>query len=325
MNHTPSIAAIAIGRNEGQRLIDCLDSLKANGIQRVIYIDSGSTDGSIDRALERGIEVLSLDMSIPFTAARARNAGLAALAESPPDFVQMVDGDSQLLPSWIDKASAHLQKNAKLAIICGHCRERYPDASIFNRLCDREWRGPIGTIGACGGNFFARYATLMSVGCFDPNLIAGEEPDLCLRLRRAGWQIERLDTEMVLHDAAITRFSQFWRRARRAGHAFAEGQWRHRNGTEGHYRRETQRALLWGAVLPFAIALCLPIHPGFSAVLAAAYPAQVLRLTAREGFTLLSVEGALLLTISKLAEAQGVIGFHTGRLLRRRPSLIEYK
>ena len=325
MNRRPVIAAIAIGRNEGQRLVDCLESLKAQGIQRIIYVDSGSTDGSTERAVERDVEVHPLDMSRPFTAARARNAGLEALAGSPPDFVQLIDGDSQLLPGWIDKATRHMETGAKLAIVCGHCRERHPDASMYNRLCDREWRGPTGPVEACGGNSFARYDALAAVGGFDPSLIAGEEPDLCLRLRRAGWQIERLDAEMVLHDAAITRFSQFWRRARRAGHAFAEGHWRHRHGPEGHYRRETRRALLWGAALPLLILLALPVHPGIATILLAAYPAQMLRLARREGFSRPAREAALLLTLAKFAEAQGAIGYHLARLRNRRTGLIEYK
>ncbi|WGV15933.1 glycosyltransferase [Fuscovulum ytuae] len=325
MTHLPSLAAVVIGRNEGTRLLGCLDSLAAAGISRVVYVDSGSTDGSAEAATARGAIVVRLSSDQPFTAARARNAGLAALEAEPPEFVQLIDGDCALDQGWISLAVAHMATIHGLAIACGRVRERFPEISPYNRLCDREWDTPIGIATACGGNALARYAALASVGHFNPNLIAGEEPDLCLRLRRKGWQIERLDAEMVLHDAAITRFSQFWRRARRAGHAFAEGQWRHRNGTEGHYLRETRRALFWGMTLPLATALCFLIHPVLGAILAAAYPAQVLRLTAREGFTRPASEAAILLTVSKFAEAQGVIGFHVARLIRRRTKLIEYK
>lgn len=321
----PSLAAIAIGRNEGPRLIACLDSLRAAGIARVIYVDSGSTDGSSARAAERGAQVITLDMAQPFTAARARNAGLAALADAPPDLVQMIDGDCTLDPGWIAAATDHLMAHPDLAILCGRRRERHPQASIYNRLCDREWDTPIGDTRSCGGDALARHVALTQIGGFDPSLIAGEEPDLCLRLRRAGWRIERIAAEMVLHDAAMTRFSQFWRRARRAGHAFAEGQWRHRHGPEGHYRRETARALLWGAALPALILLALPGLPALSALLAMAYPAQILRLAAREGFSRPACEAALLLTLAKFAEAQGAIGYHLSRLSNRPKRLIEYR
>lgn len=321
----PTLAAIAIGRNEGARLTACLDSLQAAGIPRIVYVDSGSTDGSPARAAACGAQVVALDLTTPFTAARARNAGLAALADAPPDLVQLIDGDCTLAPGWITTATPHLLARPRLAIVCGRRRERHPEASAYNRLCDREWDTPIGPATACGGDALARYQALASVGGFSPDLIAGEEPDLCLRLRRDGWQIERLEAEMTSHDAAITRFGQFWRRARRAGHAFAEGHWRHRHGPEGHFRRETRRALLWGAALPALLLLLLPLSPGLAALLALAYPAQILRLAAREGFSRSGCEAALLLTLSKFAEAQGAFGFHLSRLRRRRVGLIEYK
>ena len=325
MTAPPSLAAIAIGRNEGQRLIACLDSLKAAGLARIIYVDSGSTDGSPTRAAERGAQVVTLDMAQPFTAARARNAGLAALADAPPDLVQLIDGDCTLDPGWITTATAHLAAHPDLAIVCGRRRERHPEASVYNRLCDREWDTPIGEAAACGGDALARHAALAQVGGFDPSLIAGEEPDLCLRLRRAGWRIERIAAEMALHDAAMTRFSQFWRRARRAGHAFAEGQWRHRHGPEAHYRRETRRALMWGAALPLLILLALPLMPALAALLLLAYPLQMARLAARDGLTRHAIESAVLLTLAKFAEAQGVIGYHLSRLRNRPTRLIEYK
>lgn len=325
MTARPTLAAIAIGRNEGARLIACLDSLKAAGIDRIVYVDSGSTDASPDRAAERGVTVVTLDMSVPFTAARARNAGLAALADNPPDLVQLIDGDCALDPTWIAMTTKNLFTQPDLAIVCGRCRERYPEASIYNRLCDREWDTALGDSSACGGIFLARYAALTSVGGFDATLIAGEEPDLCLRLRRDGWRIERIAAEMVRHDAAMTRFSQFWRRARRAGHAFAEGHWRHRHGPEGYYRHETRRALLWGAVLPLTILLLLPVHAAIAAFLFAAYPVQVLRLAAREGFSRPAWEAATLHTLAKFAEARGVFSYHIARLRHRRIGLIEYK
>lgn len=47
------VDAIVIGRNEGQRLIDCLGSLLGQ-VRRVIYVDSGSSDGSVEAARARG-------------------------------------------------------------------------------------------------------------------------------------------------------------------------------------------------------------------------------------------------------------------------------
>ena len=47
----PSVDAVVIGRNEGARLIACLDSLQGQ-VRRVVYVDSGSTDGRIKNHLK---------------------------------------------------------------------------------------------------------------------------------------------------------------------------------------------------------------------------------------------------------------------------------
>ena len=152
------IGAIAIGRNEGARLVQCLDSLQGQ-VGRIVYVDSGSTDGSVEMARARGVEVVSLDMTQPFTAARARNAGLEALRQGDvPAFVQFVDGDCEVRPDWISKAFSFLQENPKMAVVCGRRRERFPDASIYNAHCDREWDTPVGAALACGGDALMRMA-----------------------------------------------------------------------------------------------------------------------------------------------------------------------
>jgi len=312
------VDAVVIGRNEGARLTACLDSL-AGQVRRLVYVDSGSTDGSLAAARTRGAEVVSLDMTQPFTAARARNAGLALLADDPPQFVQFVDGDCEVRPDWIATAATFLQDHPEVVVVCGRRRERFPEASVWNRLCDREWDTPVGEATACGGDALMRHAAVAAIGGYDPTLIAGEEPDLCLRLRRAGGRIWRLEAEMTLHDAAMTRFGQWWRRSRRAGHAFAEGAWRHRSGTERHWQRETRRALLWGVGVPVAAVLAGVLHPAGWLVLGL-WPAQVLRLAPRMGD-----EAAVFTVLGKLPEAQGVIGYHLGRLRGRQRGLIEYK
>lgn len=322
---SPKVAVVIIGRNEGLRFLACLKSLP-DCLSPVIYVDSGSTDGSVAAAHAAGARVVTLDTDKPFTAARARNAGLACLTPESTDYVQLLDGDCALRDGWLKQALAALQGNPHLAVVCGRRRERHPEASVYNRLCDHEWATAIGPAKACGGDALMRLNALQAVNGFREDLIAGEEPELCLRLRQAGWQIERLDAEMTWHDAAMTRFGQWWKRSRRSGHAFAEGAALHGAPPEGHWVRETRRALFWGAVLPIAILIMLLVVPSLGLLGLLIYPAQVLRLALRQGLGQRAAwEQAFFTVLGKFPEAQGVLGYYLSRKRGQRNQLIEYK
>lgn len=320
-NAAGHIAAVLIGRNEGERLIRCLSSL-AGRADPIIYIDSGSSDDSVARATAMGAQVIVLDPDIPFTAARARNAGLQRLLEQGHDggLVQFVDGDCEVEPGWIETARLALEADPGLGIVAGRRRERAAEASVYNRLCDAEWDTPIGPATAVGGDMMARIAALAAIGGYRDDMIAGEEPEMCLRLARAGWRIERLDAPMTLHDADMHRLGQWWRRARRAGHAFAEGNWLHGAASETFWRREVRRALSWAVLLPAVILLLTLLLGPWALMLLLIYPLQIARLSRQLGWT-----RAAFLTLSKFPEAQGIIEFHLRRLAGRKAGLIEYK
>ncbi|MCX8996220.1 glycosyltransferase [Rhizobiaceae bacterium BDR2-2] len=321
------VGVVLIGRNEGARLTACMASLGPLA-SRSVYVDSGSTDGSVEAARRMGLTVVLLDAGTPFTAARARNAGFAELMRTAPalDFVQFVDGDCRIAAGWIEKARAFLLNRDDAAIVCGRRRERFPDASIYNAICDREWDTPVGEAIACGGDCLVRSSAFRAVGGYAPDLIAGEEPEMCLRLREAGWSIWRIDAEMTLHDAALTHFFQWWRRSVRAGHAYAEVAARHRTSPKRIWSQNVRRAVLWGGLLPLlAVSGSLAIHPAFLALLAA-YPLQIARLAVRSDLPRPdNWRHSFFMVIGKFAEMQGVCAYYLNRLCNRRQTLIEYK
>lgn len=320
------VGVVVIGRNEGERLKACLAALGAV-VQRTVYVDSGSTDGSPAHAAAVGARVVALDMARPFTAARARNAGFARLLADLPDIrlVQFLDGDCTLAPGWLDAAAAFLDAHPDVAVVAGRRRERHPDASLYNLLCDREWDGPAGEARECGGDILARTEAIAAVGGYAGELIAGEEPDMCVRLRAAGWRIWRLADEMSLHDAAITRFTQWWRRSVRTGHAFAEVSARHRASPFGIWKDSVRRTLLWGLILPLvALFGALLVHPA-ALLLLLLYPLQVGRIARREGGGRMGWAYGLFTVLGKFPELQGVARYYLGRLSGRRTALLEYK
>lgn len=318
---TPEVAAIAIGRNEGERLIRCLASLEGQ-VAPIVYVDSGSTDGSVEAARAAGAHVVDLDLTKPFTAARARNAGLARLAAIDPDglYVQFLDGDCELREGWIEIALAEIETDSKVAVICGRRRERAPEATRWNRLIDMEWDTPIGEADACGGDALMRRAALEEVGGYRDDMIAGEEPEMCFRMRARGWRIRRIDAEMTWHDAALTRWGQWWQRNRRAGHAFGEAAALHGQSPERFRVADVRKVVFWGLVLPLVTVLGLLVSVWALAVLLV-YPLQVLRLVAKG----MDCDQAVFITLGRFPEAQGWMDYGWARMTGKKRGLIEYK
>lgn len=255
---TDRLGVVAIGRNEGPRLKRCLRSVKACGLPAV-YVDSGSTDDSIAIAEALGTIIVRLDPSTGFTASRARHAGCAKLLESFPDtkLVQFVDGDCELQPGWPAAACGFMHATPQAAVVAGRRRERCPERSVYNRLCDTEWNTPCGRAIAVGGDFVVRVDAYHQVGGFDRSVPAGEEPELCARLRQSGWEVWRIDKEMTLHDADITRISQWWKRQVRTGYGGYDVERRFRIGMFDNLLRG---AVVWVLGLPLlTIALAVSL------------------------------------------------------------------
>ena len=321
-----SIGIVVIGRNEGERLRVCLESVVSIA-RKVVYVDSGSTDGSVVIAKKLGVEVVNLDITIPFTAARARNEGFNRLREleSELSFVQFVDGDCEIVEGWLEQASEYLSLHSDVAVVCGRRHERYPDATLYNMLCDIEWNTPVGEAKACGGDALMRVNAFEQVTGFNPDVIAGEEPELCVRIRQKGWKVWRLDLEMTLHDANITRFGQWWKRNVRSGYAFALGAYMHGALPERHWVNEVRRTRIWGLYIPLVILLATVINITFLIGMVI-YPLQVVRIALAKKQTVNSNWiYALFITLGKFAEMQGQFKFYLNRLLKSLTKIIEYK
>jgi len=320
------IAAVVIGRNEGLRLITCLESLQ-DSVEHIIYVDSGSSDNSVKEAEKRGVICLSLDLNIPFTAARARNEGANYLIQKYPDLdaIQFIDGDCELQYDWVGKARQFLVENPEYAVVCGRRKERFPDNTIYNGLCDIEWNTPVGDALACGGDALIRVKSFKQVYGYRDGLIAGEEPEMCFRLRREGWRIYRLNAEMTLHDAAMTKFSQWWNRAKRAGYAYASSFFLHGQSFEKFKQKEVFSIVFWAGLIPLLIILLTFIN-SYSLFLLIIYLLQLAKIYFKnKRINKIHFIYSISLMFSKFPQFLGVIKFIINKLKGNKEYLIEYK
>jgi glycosyltransferase involved in cell wall biosynthesis len=326
----PLVSVIVIGRIEGVRLVRCLESIAAmeteGFAEETIYVDSASTDGSPQRAAALGARVIEVRPQRP-SAALGRNAGWRAASA---DFVLFLDGDTQLHPLFVCRALEAMRDPA-VAVVWGHRREAHPEQSIYVRALDLDWIYPAGPSEFCGGDALMRRDVLEQVGGFDASLIAGEEPELCRRIRAQGHSILHIDAPMTLHDLAVTRFPAYWKRAYRAGHAYAEVAARFRDSEDPLWRADARRNLIHGSALLVAPLLLAAsaFWPWLFVALASAGLALLGRTIRRCAWKTGSPATRLLYALhshlQQIPILAGQVGYFFDARTGRRRQLIEYK
>ena len=295
----------------------------------VLYVDSGSNDNSVEIAHSLGVQAIVLHPERP-TAALARNAGWRA---ATGDFVLFLDGDTILDESFVLDSLSEFA-DVTIACVWGHRRELHPGHSLYNRVLDLDWVYAPGFTPFCGGDAIFRHSALDELGGFDETLIAGEEPELCRRILGAGQKILHVDRPMTKHDLAITRFTQYWRRATRAGHAFAEVSQRFA-ATDNPFwtdevRRNRNRAVALCAIPVAALGMSLAIHawwplPSAIAVLVLLVLRSAWKARWKSSDTVALLQYGAHSHLQQLPIAWGQLQFFFHRRSGRRVGLVEYK
>lgn len=320
---------VVIGRNEGERLKRSLQSLLKSKFP-VLYVDSGSKDRSPEFALSIGIPVWKLDTKTPPNASRARNAGFQHLMLSYPEmeYVQFVDGDCFIAENWMEAGLQALGKHPEAAIVCGEIHELSKNLSVYDLLCEIEWQKPPGEISACGGVFMVRSSVFKEAEGFDPLLISAEDDDLCLRIRRMGWKILKLETPMASHEADLGTFSRWWKRSVRCGYAYAQGAAKQGFGKEKHFVRQTFSTLFWGLMLPAASLFFIPWTHGWSLLLLLGYPLLFSKIyfhTIKKWPRKESLAYSGFCVLAKFSQLSGIAKFAFDKLRGIDSKIIEYK
>lgn len=331
-HHNSNIGIVVIGRNEGQRLMLSLQSMQSSNCP-IIYVDSGSSDNSVEIAKPLVDRVLQLNPAAPFSAARARNEGFEQLTTSFPSlqYIQFVDGDCVICEGWLTAAQIALQQDGKRAAVIGHLQELNPDASIYNRMCAMEWRSPAGDLtnfGALGGISVIRADVFKQLGGFKANVIAGEDSEFGVRLSLAGYKVTKIDHLMATHDANMTSFQQWWKRAVRGGHAIGQ-----RADLNGHTIakdcvKERKSTLVWGIFLPLLALFLLMFAGRWSLLVLLAYVYLAIKVyfyrrkqgeNSRDAITY-----AQFIPLVKIANGLGLLKFYVNKF-KQSYEIIEYK
>jgi len=319
------VGVVIIGRNEGERLILCLESVLKLHVP-CVYVDSQSSDDSVSEAKQRQVSAVLLDKSAPVNASRARNAGFDVLISENEDieYVHFIDADCELNETWLMEALSVLEKNSDVAIVSGRLREKYRTESVYMRLCDIDWYVKPGEVDRCGGIFTTRRAVFEGLSGFDTSLIAGADPEFCFRLRNNGWKILSLNTDMGTHDSAMRYFSQWWNRCVKVGFGYANGaKW-------GGWQKQYRSSLVWGAILPLVIIMGMFFISPYFATLFGLYPLLIMKIYMSK----IDVGSdsrydkylyALFCVVAKFPEARGVFKFLVNRAKGRQQKIIEYK
>jgi hypothetical protein len=175
-----------------------------------------------------------------------------------------------------------------------------------------------------------RVAAFAAVRGFRCDLMAGEEPELCLRLRAEGWRVWFLQETLTLHDAAMLRFGQWWKRAMRSGYGSMQRAYLCGVPFELEGVRDLVGTWVWALALPVVAVSVGLTWSAWAFLLALLYPLQVVRLALRgeqrgEDALRRNVWYAVFLVLGKFPKIVGHARFLLGYYLRRRPRLIEYK
>jgi GT2 family glycosyltransferase len=294
----------------------------------VVYVDSCSQDNSVQQARELTPHVLVLDNPELLSAARARNEGAQYVFKELPDtkYLQFIDGDTVIDSEWLKHGIALLEQRPGVGATFGSLRELNPDFSIYNRMCDAEWDpASEGEASHCGGNMLVSREVFEAIGGYRSHIIDSEDIDLGERIRAAGHSIWFLIVPMGKHDVAISKFSQWWRRAVRNGHGLAQLADTHGRAGDRSRIIAVVKTLIWGLALPAAALVSLFWWPRISLLFLVPYLALALRMFSRSARKPFDLVYALFTALVKIPLSYGILKYGWRKVRRVDPKLIEYK
>jgi N-acetylglucosaminyl-diphospho-decaprenol L-rhamnosyltransferase len=246
-------AAVVVSYNSRDYLQACLASLAAEGVERTVVVDNGSTDGSVEPARAAGAEWVPTGANLGY--GRAANLGASAATVAGAPYLLVCNPDVELCPGAVTALRAAMEEDPSLGAVGPRLLNPdgslYPSARTFPDFVDAIGHGMLGLIaprnrftrryrlldwdhrnrakvdwvsGAC---FMVRRRAWDEVGGFDPGyFMYMEDVDLCWRLRRAGWEVgyepgaeavhvQGVSADLHPYRMLVAHHRSLWRFARR--------------------------------------------------------------------------------------------------------------
>ena len=219
------VEAVVVNHDAGESLLECVASLRAEGVRHVTVVDNQSTDGSTEALLRVEPETRVVRTGANLGYGAGANRGMDGGAS---EFVLVSNPDISIHGGAVRALVDVLGADPTIAIVGPQLLEsdgrRYPSARRFPSFVDaaghaaladlapgnrftRRYRmddldahevTPVDWVsGAC---FLGRRSALAELGGFDEAyFMYAEDTDLCWRARRAGWGVTYVPAAVVTH------------------------------------------------------------------------------------------------------------------------------
>lgn len=200
MPKATDISIVIIGRNAewsiGRLLESVVARLPPNVTSEIIYVDSASTDCTLEIVARYPARIIRLSAGKRLCASAGRFVGTQY---ATGQYIVFLDSDMELLGGWLERAIRLLERRPDIAVVSGI------QVDTGGGMGDQRL-----VAGGCSEDSFAearfagsaamfRREVLAKAGTWNPHIVSDEEPELCLRIRRAGYRIVQLNSLSVRH------------------------------------------------------------------------------------------------------------------------------
>lgn len=215
---TPRVLIIIVNWNRKDYLRTCLASALEQDYDnfRVMFIDNGSSDGSVEfvRNNYPQVEIIALDKNYEF--AKANNIGIRKALAEGAQFIALLNNDTRVEKNWLSELVKVMGSSPKIGICAskilkmdnpkildstGHI---FADGIVRDRGSGEVDRGQydeqLEVGGACAGACLYRKEMLEKIGLFDESFgFNYEDAELSWRAYRWGWKARYVPQALVYH------------------------------------------------------------------------------------------------------------------------------